>query len=107
MWKEIQHICQKIHVVYSALTLKAQKPQITHCHKDKLLNLLHCVQQTLIKTAQHGSVESLVCCRLYEKMLKLYTALTLQSVASLPMKAQGFCRYNWVLTGVNQRDTAK
>lgn len=47
--KETQHICQKIHVAYSVWTLKATKTQMTHCHKDKLLNLLHCVQQTLIK----------------------------------------------------------
>ena len=60
-----------------------------------------------LKTAQRGSEESLVSCRLYGKMLRLYTALTLQSVASLLMKAQGFFCYNWVLTGVNQRDTAK
>ncbi len=107
MWEETQHTCQNIHVAHSAWTPKSTKTQTTHCHKDKLLDLLHCVQQTLIKTARHGSVASLAGCRLCEKMLKLCTALTPQTEASLRMKARSFCSYNCVFTGVNQRDTAK
>ena len=69
-------------------------------HTETPLILEHFVQQTLIKNVQCRLVESSVCCSWHWKMLELYTALTPQSGASLPMKAQGAHSYNWVLTGV-------
>lgn len=106
--RETQRICQRIHVARSALTLKHKNTEWSTV--IKINSSICCIvsgEKPSLKTAQRGSVESLVGCRLYGKMLRLYTALTLQSVASLLMKARGFCCYNWVLTGVNQRDTAK
>lgn len=56
--EETQHICWKIHVVYSALTLKARNPEWRTL--IKINSSICCIVSSLIKTVWHGSAESAV-----------------------------------------------